>query len=574
LTKHTLFDALNRKEQGPCYNGRCCYSVVPKCLSGCVFTKHCDVRIDQIGHNAHKGKHQLQMPTRCCTLEENEKLTCQCLSNRIAGTNLSQASYCKHVSDKVMNRPSIAITERLKNVSEASVADDSLSKALTEKKGAYTNSVVSKGQPKFGFSSGSSSVVVTKFQMSPEVNNVSSTAKHRKLKNLCDEGSRIEKCSASSYVPTSSTGCEEAINSFTRSQLGPSRVKRKSNQISEGSRLEEKDNEEPCFGPPKKIRTLRFSVKNSESDDCTRTSSQSSQKGCCQPQNEVDSFSCKVLRTKRKHTMRLNKPIKRLHNQNKVFKGDNEQPDAKGSCFGGSDSFDRRKNVEDMTALDRTKHHQEGSRVFIRKLPKYVSLNCIVNEPDSEDTCSGSAGIDPSLIATGIANDNRKSPKIVSLSLVLKKAKKCHSVKLCKTESTHLYEERGSDCSVNSSDCSVDKYSVDNEDCGPQAEYEMQGSKRGTKNRRASVSFARIKRHTKFANRSACYSGSDKDNAVLTHEVNVRRHSGRLSSDASCCVCGILDLEPCNQLIQCSKCYIKVSHPKSAPSLLWCSKSS
>ena len=132
----------------------------------------------------------------------------------------------------------------------------------------------------------------------------------------------------------------------------------------------------------------------------------------------------------------------------------------------------------------------------------------------------------------------------------------------------------------------------------------------GTKNRKAGVSFARIKRHIKFANRSACYSGSDKDNAVLTHEVNVRRlwlqymhdasctfiyqgyilgrilyiyliyfisnwsdkvllnvlcrHSGRLSSDASCCVCGILDLEPCNQLIQCSKCYIKVSHPKSA----------
>ncbi|PUZ71914.1 hypothetical protein GQ55_2G351500 [Panicum hallii var. hallii] len=580
LTKHPLFDALNTKEQGPCCNGRCCYSVVPKCLSGCGFTKHCDVRIDQIAHNAPKGKHQLQMPTRCCTLEENEKLTCQCLSNRIAGRNLSQASYCKHVPDKVMNQPSIAITERLKNVSEASVADDSSSKAITEKKGACRDSVVSKGQPKFGFSSGSSSAVVTKFQMSPEVNNVSSIAKHRKHKNLCDEGSRIEKCSASSYVRTSSTGCEEAINSFTRSQFDPSRVKRKSNQISEGSRLEEKDNEEPCFGPPKKFRTLRFSGKNSESDDCTRTSSQSSQKGACQPQNEVNSFSCKVLRTKRKHpTMQLNKPVRQLHNQNKVFKGDDEQPDTKGSCFGGSDSFDRRKQVEDMTILERTKHHREGSRVFVRKLPKYVSLNCIVNEPNSEDAWSGSAGIDPSLIVTGIANDNRKSPKIVSLSLVLKKAKRCHSVKLCKTESTHLYEEKGSDCSVTSSDYSVDKYSVDNEDCGPQAEYEMQGSKRsryssnglrshfvnhckrpsgGTKNRRASVSFARIKRHTEFAKRSACYSGSDKDNAVLAHEVNVRRHSGRLSSDAPCCVCGISDLEPCNQLIQCSKCYIKV----------------
>ena len=56
----------------------------------------------------------------------------------------------------------------------------------------------------------------------------------------------------------------------------------------------------------------------------------------------------------------------------------------------------------------------------------------------------------------------------------------------------------------------------------------------GTKNRKAGVSFARIKRHTNFANRSACYSGSDKDNAVLTHEVNVRRLWLQYMHDASC----------------------------------------
>ncbi|CAN6218692.1 unnamed protein product [Urochloa humidicola] len=609
LTKYSPFDALNTKEHSPCCNASCCYSVVPKCFSSCGFTKHCDARIDQIGHTVPKGKNQVQMPTRYCTLEENEKLTCQCISNRIAGRSLSQASHSKYVCDKEMNQPSIAITERLKNVSEASVADDSSSKAITEKKSTYRDSVVSKGQQKFGFSSGSSSVVVTKFQMSPEVNNVSSTAKHRKHKTVCDEGSRIEKCSASSYVPTSSTGCEEALNSFTRSQLGPSRVKRKRNQIPEESRLEEKDNEEICFGLPKKIRTLSCSSKTSKPDDCTRTSSQSSQMGGCQPQNEVNPFSCRVLRTKRKHpTMLLNKPVKRLHSQNRILKGDDELQDTKGNSFGRLDSFGRKKQAEDVTAPDRTKHHQEGSRSFARKLPKYVSLNCIVNEPNSEGACSGSAGIDSSLIATGIANDNRKSPKIVPLSLVLKNAKRCHSVKSCKTESTHLYERKGSDCSVNSSDCSLDKFPDDvnnfpddDEDCSPHSEYEMQYSKRnslngfrshflahckrstgvlgedgplgltdvetnhqsitsskGAKSRRASVSLARIKRRKKFPNRSAFYSSSHKDNAVLNHEVKFRRRSGRLSSDAPCCVCGISDLEPCNQLIECSKCYIKV----------------
>ena len=45
----------------------------------------------------------------------------------------------------------------------------------------------------------------------------------------------------------------------------------------------------------------------------------------------------------------------------------------------------------------------------------------------------------------------------------------------------------------------------------------------GTKNRRTSVSLTRIRRHKKFGSKSACYSGSDKDNAALAQEVNARR---------------------------------------------------
>ncbi|KAL6844941.1 hypothetical protein ACP4OV_025600 [Aristida adscensionis] len=659
-----------RKEEGPCCNRRCCYSVVPNCSSGCGFTKHCDLRIDQIVHTVPKDKHQLQMPTRCCTFWEDEKLTRQCLSNRFAGRNISEVPLCKDISNRVTNQPSISITEKLNNVAEPSVANGNWSKAVTEEKGAYIDSEMFKGQPKFGFSSESSSAVVTKFQKSPEFNNMPCTDKHGKHKKLCDEGSRIEKCSASSYVPTS-TGCEEAVNSFPRSQLvpsrvkhkcnqisdisrleekeeatnsfrrsqlGSSRVKRKCNQVSEVSRQEEKDNEEPCFGPLKKTRTLRCSAKYSESDDCIRSSSQSSKKWLSQPQNEGDSFSCRMLRTKRKQpTMHLNKPMKRLHNQNKIFKGDDEQPDGKSVSLGGLNFSDKKSREENMIASDRTEHHREGSRVSVRKLPKYVSLNCIVNEHNSEDGYSGSAGIDCSLIATGIANDNRKSPKIVPLNLILKKTKRCHAAKpLCKAENIHLSGEKSSDCSMDSSDSSADEYSVDDEDCSPQAKHEMQGFKRmktgkmirplisvlgegdslgvtdaetnqlsitasrnnegrgwGTlrllrslirgpgsdawavtsltpsesatwdlsferiKNRKARA-LSRIKKHEEFAKRSACYSGNDKGNAVRACEVNIRRYSGWLSSDASCCVCGISNLEPCNQLIECSKCYIKV----------------
>lgn len=496
LTKNPLLDVSNKKEPGPCWDGRCCYPVVPKCLAGCGFTKHCDVRIGKSDRTVPKGKHDVQIPARCCTLGESEKLICPCSSNIIARRSNSQASFWKDVSNKVMNQPYVPISERLKNVSESSVAGGSWPYgAVTEKKGACRHSGISEEQLKSSFSSGSSSVVVTKFSASPEVNNMSScTAKYGvEHKKVFDEGSRIEKCSSSSYVPIS-TGCEEALNGFSRSHLDPSKVKRKCNKISDGSTLKENDNEEQCFQMPKKSRTLRYSAKHSESDNCTRKISfQSSQKGDSQPQKEASLFSCRVSKTKRKHaTMHLNKPVKRLHNHHKILKGDYGQSDDKDILLGELNYSDRKKQVEDMTTLDRTKHQQEGSRVFVRKLPKFVSLNCIVNEPNSEGACSGSASVDSSLIATGITNDNRKSPKIVPLNLVLKKAKRCHAVKpLCKTESIHFSEEK-------SSDRSVDKSSFGNENCSPQAENEMQSFKKN------SYSSNAFRPHVEADSRSPC----------------------------------------------------------------------
>jgi hypothetical protein len=431
-------------------------------------------------------KHQLQMLARCSTLGENGNSSSQCLSNKIAGGSISQVSLLKDVSNEPTNQPSVATMERPKNVSEASVAGDSKSKAVTqavtEKKGAYRDSVISKGQPKFGFSSGPSSAVVTKFPSSPEFKNASSwNGKHNKRKNLCDEVSRIEEGSVSSYVPTS-TGCEKALNGrkkITGSHLGPSRVKRKCNQISDRSRLADNDSEEHSFGLPKKTRTLRNSVKHSESDDCTRTSSQSSQNEDSQSQNEGTSISRRVFRTKRKYaTMCQNKPVKRFHSLKKISKDYDEQQDDKVNFLGGISTSYRKKHVGDVITQAITEQH-EGSRVFARKQPKYVSLNCIINEPKSEDACSGIADMDSTLSATGIVNDNRKSPKIVPLNLILKKAKRCRAVKhIRKEKSMHLSKENSSDCSVDSSYCSVYEPSVGNENCSTQAEDEMQVPKK------------------------------------------------------------------------------------------------
>ncbi|KAM0862463.1 hypothetical protein ACQ4PT_045233 [Festuca glaucescens] len=671
LTKYPLVDAPNKKEAE-----FCCCSVVPKCLAGCGFTKHCNGGIDQSGSNVQKSKHDAQLPSRCCTLGESEKLRCQYSSN-------NQTSSLKDVSNKTTIRPCVPISERLKNVLEESVAKVIWPYiAGNEKKGSCRGPRVCKEQLKPGFSSGSSSAVVTKFSVSPECNNISSCVDKygvEREKLVFDEGSRTEKSSSSSYVPTS-TGCEKSLNSSSRFHLDTSKVKRKCNEISDGGALKGNEKKQRSKAT-KKSRRLECAAEHSQSDDSTRKitllSSQngdpqpqneassdscrvskikrkytamqrnkpvkrphipaehsesddstrkitlrSSQNADSQPQNEASSDSCRVSKIKRKNTtiqrnkpmkrphslaehsesddssrkvtlqssrnrdprpqseassyfcrvskiqrkhttMRRNKPVKRPHSHHKFLKGD-KQSDNEGIMVGELNSSDEKRQVNDLDTLVRTKQQQEGSRVFVRKLPKYMSLNCMVNEPNSEDACSGGPHVDASLIATGITNDNRKFPKIVPLNLILKKAKRCHAVRpSCKTENIHSCEEK-------SAVRSVGKYSFGNRNYSLHTEDGMQSSRKdrhlsnalrphvepdckrpsiGFKNRRSSVSLNMIKRCEESSNGSAC-----SPCGVLALEV----YKERLSSDDSCCVCRIPYLEPCNQLMECSNCNIKV----------------
>uniref|UniRef100_A0A0E0EUT3 Histone-lysine N-methyltransferase n=1 Tax=Oryza meridionalis TaxID=40149 RepID=A0A0E0EUT3_9ORYZ len=573
LTKNTLLDAPNNTECSPYRDGKCCCSLAPKCLAGYGFTKHCVARIDQTDHTVQKSKDGgMQAAARCCTLGESEKLICQCSSEIIARRSDSKASFWNEVSTKVLKRPCVPTLEQLKNVTEASAVGGHWPyETVKEKASACRDSGIFK-ELKSGFSSGFSSDVVTKFSASPELNKYG--LEHKNL--VFDEGSRIDKCSSSSYLPIS-TGCEEAQNSFSRFHLEPSLVKHKSNQISEGSKQKEHENEGQCSEMPKKTRTLRCCAKQSESNDCTRKIDLSSREGDSQPQHKGGPFSRRVSKTKRKHPpTHLNKQVKRLHSNCKVLNVDDEQSDDEGIYVGESNSSDRKKQEDYMTTLDRTKCQQQGSRLFVRKLPKYVSLNCIVNETNSEDACSGSASIDSSLIATGITNDNRKSPKIVPLNLILKKAKRCHAIKpLSKTENIHFSEEK-------SSDCSADKSSSGDRSCSPQDELwspkkksnvsrpyvktdcqspccvleedeplsladmgtsQLSASSRGIKNQRACISLNRMERCEEFTNESACSPCSDKYAAVQTCEAKFE---------------SISNLEPSNQLIECSKCFIKV----------------
>ncbi|XP_066160315.1 uncharacterized protein [Oryza sativa Japonica Group] len=592
LTKNTLLDAPNNTECSPYRDGKCCCSLAPKCLAGYGFTKHCVARIDQTDHTVQKSKDDgMQAAARCCTLGESEKLICQCSSEIIARKSDSKASFQNEVSTEVLNRPCVPTLQQLKNVTEASAVGGHWPyETVKEKASACRDSGIFK-ELKSGFSSGFSSDVVTKFSASPELNKYG--LEHKNL--VFDEGSRIEKCSSSSYLPIS-TGCEEAQNSFSRFHLEPSLVKHKNNQISEGSTRKEHENEGQCSEMSKKTRTLRCCANKSESDDCTRKIDLSSREGDSQPQHKAGPFSRRVSKTKRKHPpTHLNKHVKRLHSNCKVLNVDNERSDDEGIYVGESNSSDRKKQEDNMTTLDRTKCQQQGSRLLVRKLPKYVSLNCIVNETNSEDACSGSASIDSSLIATGITNDNRKSPKIVPLNLILKKAKRCHAIKpLSKTENIHFSEEKSSDGSADKSSSGDRSFSPQDElwspkknryssnvsrphvktDCQspccvleedePLSLADMGTSQlsasrsRGSKNQRACISLNRMERCEEFTNESACSPCGDKHAAVQACVTKFERYIQRPSLDASCCVCGISNLEPSNQLIECSKCFIKV----------------
>ncbi|EEC85039.1 hypothetical protein OsI_32352 [Oryza sativa Indica Group] len=563
LTKNTLLDAPNNTECSPYRDGKCCCSLAPKCLAGYGFTKHCVARIDQTDHTVQKSKDDgMQAAARCCTLGESEKLICQCSSEIIARKSDSKASFRNEVSTEVLNRPCVPTLQQLKNVTEASAVGGHWPyETVKEKASACRDSGIFK-ELKSGFSSGFSSDVVTKFSASPELNKYG--LEHKNL--VFDEGSRIEKCSSSSYLPIS-TGCEEAQNSFSRFHLEPSLVKHKNNQISEGSTRKEHENEGQCSEMSKKTQTLRCCANKSESDDCTRKIDLSSREGDSQPQHKAGPFSRRVSKTKRKHPpTHLNKHVKRLHSNCKVLNVDNERSDDEGIYVGESNSSDRKKQEDNTTTLDRTKCQQQGSRLLVRKLPKYVSLNCIVNETNSEDACSGSASIDSSLIATGITNDNRKSPKIVPLNLILKKAKRCHAIKpLSKTENIHFSEEK-------SSDGSTDKSSSGDRSFSPQDELWSPKKNRYSSN----VSRPHVKTDCQSpccvleedeplsladmgtSQLSASRSRGIKNQRACISLNRMERYIQRPSLDASCCVCGISNLEPSNQLIECSKCFIKV----------------
>uniref|UniRef100_A0A0D3H9X4 Histone-lysine N-methyltransferase n=1 Tax=Oryza barthii TaxID=65489 RepID=A0A0D3H9X4_9ORYZ len=572
LTKNTLLDAPNNTECSPYRDGKCCCSLAPKCLAGYGFTKHCVARIDQSDHTVQKIKDDgMQAAARCCTLGESEKLICQCSSEIIARKSDSKASFRNEFSTKVLNRPCVPTLQQLKNVTEASAVGGHWPyETVKEKVSACRDSGIFK-ELKSGFSSGFSSDVVTKFSASPELNKYG-----LEQKNLVfDEGSRIEKCSSSSYLPIS-TGCEEAQNSFSRFHLEPSLVKHKNNQISEGSTRKEHENEGQCSEMPKKTQTLRCCANKSESDDCTRKIDLSSREGDSQPQHKAGPFSRRVSKTKRKHPpTHLNKHVKRLHSNCKVLNVDDERSDDEGIYVGESNSSDRKKQEDNMTTLDRTKCQQQGSRLLVRKLPKYVSLNCIVNETNSEDACSGSASIASSLIATGITNDNRKSPKIVPLNLILKKAKRCHAIKpLSKTENIHFSEEKSSDGSADKSSSGDRSFSPQDELWSPKKNrYSSNVSRPHVKTDCQSpccvleedepLSLADMGTSQLSASRSRGWRGV-KNLQMNQHAVLAAINTLRFKpvkqnlKDASCCVCGISNLEPSNRLIECSKCFIKV----------------
>ncbi|VAI35841.1 unnamed protein product [Triticum turgidum subsp. durum] len=477
----------------------------------CGYAKHCDDRIDQSGSGLQKCKHDVQLPTRC--VGESEKLRCQCSSS-------AQTPLLKAVSNKMANQLFAPISERLKNVSEESVANASSPYiAVTEKNGSCRGSGVCKERLNPGFSSGSSSAVVTKFPASPEFNNTSSCVdkygiEHKKL--MFDEGSRTEKSLSSSYDVPVSTGCEKSLNSSSTFHLDSSKVKRKYYQISDGITL--KDNgKQQCSETRRKSRRLKCSEEHSVSDDCTRKITlQSSENGDPQPQNEASSYSCSVSKIKRKHTtMQRNKPVKRPHIHQEILKG-GEQSDGEGIMVGELNSSEEKKQVEDMSTLVRTKHQQEGSRMFARKPPKYVSLNCILKEPKSENICSEVPLLDSSLIATGITDDNRKFRKIAPLSLVLKKAKRCNAVKTpCNTENIHSCEEKSAVRPVDLGE---------GQPIGPTdaetSQLSVQTSRKGFRNQRSSVSVNRIKRCEESANRSARGPCDDKQNVVQACEAH------------------------------------------------------
>lgn len=477
-TDSVQFEVCKKKEQGPYMSGKCCSSLHSNCVTGHNLESGSPQHALSERNICGKAKlvHLTPPYDKDDLLQGNKSnrlIQCECFKNNTVAKNDSQIALSRDAASKVFAFSDGTLVGKPAQVLEATtiIGDQVAEKIAKEFDGINQESESMKTEQMSNISSRSSAPAVT--EVSVEVNNMDSCSRcvsHAKTVHsfVVDEGSGIEKCGSSDEA----LGSRECIESLTlKSNMDPARSgfhslpnhssydlideihlensckrKRARNQISEGCKAHEKINQKwqsermleadnrkesmACNRVDVSIPMSGFSVVHSESPELIGHSKVhlSLTQGIEVPPKPDEVMqktcfsSCRSSSIKRKRSA-LSSPkprsIKRFGNHHKVWEYDKMQSATDGHLLRTSKLLAGKKEKQDLATSLKQENH-----VISGKAPKFMSLSCIGNTSNhgkkARPVVCGNLGV-----ISGGTGGQQKPAKIVPLSLILKKARRC-----------------------------------------------------------------------------------------------------------------------------------------------------
>ncbi|WOL13521.1 hypothetical protein Cni_G22291 [Canna indica] len=498
----------NPKEHSSCLSGHCCSSVSPYCVPG-----FCNSGVNNATNTLsergtcpqvkidHDKDH---LPSDCKRIRLAH---CDCSKNNIILSNDPQTTFWRDVPKKVFAHAGASSTGKFTPALETTKCiGDQLADCSADFNRTHQNSQSMRTQQMSNMSSGSSAPVVT--EVSNEANNLSTCMANTRTTNVIqdyvvDEGSGNEKCGSSDEA-VCDRECNEGLHLVGEVDAAkcrfhylaghssvdlidemrlknPFKTKRVK-KVNEDSTAQEIINQKQNFERTPKAAKTNESMKHNRSDisvslldisvapgahnietlEINVSQSQGNElfpePGSAMQRKYVSSCGSSSVKRKRS-TLSFNKSnfLERFGNKDMLPDND-DKLSLNDGCSLKIIETSRKKTKQDLTIC--SKHQNFTS---IGKPPKFMSLNCIVNTSSNSKTIlpnknrpvvCGNSGI----ISTGGMVGDQKPAKIISLSLVLKRAKRCSPTEISNTDVNQeeepmswklLQEKHASDLSEN-----------------------------------------------------------------------------------------------------------------------------
>ncbi|KAJ8461757.1 hypothetical protein OPV22_034683 [Ensete ventricosum] len=476
----------NHKEHNSCLSQHCCSSVLPYCVSGFCTSggnKTFHALSEQRVCGQAKVMHATSDHDKDYLIPDRKRIClahCGCSKNKFVPRNDQKTTFWRDVPKKVYADAGISSTDKIAQALETTTRiGDQLDDCSPEFDGTRQSSQSTRAQKIFNMSSGSSAPVVT--EVSTEVNNLTSCTANIRTTNmihdlLVDEGSGNEKCGSSDEA-VGCGECEETIHIKSKvdvatpgfhhladhssadlidelSLMRPLKTKRVRNMnkccadqenVNKNLNFERTPktanrNESMELNGPDMLIPLSDYAFSSEIPNNLRhlEIDHSRSQGEVSPQpisvkKRTHLSACGTSSVKRKRSaLSCNKSnLERFSIQHKL-------QDIEKQTLDDDHSLSRVETSRKKTKQVLAAYLKQENSTRTGKPPKYMSLNCIGNTfsnikstlpKKSRPIVCGNSGI----IYCGETDGDQKPPKIISLSLILKNARRCSTVEVYNT---------------------------------------------------------------------------------------------------------------------------------------------